>query len=115
MSLLIGTRARSPTSDTIGLLFAKVLCDAPTLETRIDLPSNFLLHSRIDPSIELGAVPDVLSGSWSWCLVILKVVPQPQPDDWIGVFTVNRDETTINATRHAPVKFKVIYTAPNHI
>ena len=40
---------------------------------------------------------------------MLQGVPKPQPNDWIGVFTVDHDETTINAMNHAPVKYKVVY------
>ena len=63
------------------------------------------MHS-IEP-ITVGVIPTQLNASRTWAVVYVSGVENPNGDDWIGLFALPDGESTINANKHAPVKFKV--------
>ena len=72
------------------------------MQTLLDF---FLL---LDPSISLKALPSTLSNDSVWVNVSIMGVSSPKDNDWIGVFTVNKNSTEVDPRKHAPVKFKVL-------
>ena len=53
--------------------------------------------------------PGVLNSSFVWALISVTGVSDPSDDDWLGLYALNDDETTINVTTRAPVKFQVYH------
>ena len=50
--------------------------------------------------------PATINNSYQWFNVQVLGVSSPSEDNWIGLFTLADNETEINATSHAPVKFQ---------
>ena len=64
----------------------------------------------LDFSVRLQVVPTNISTAWRWVNVTLNNVKYPKNDDWIGLFTISENSSSIDAKHHAPVKFKVKLT-----
>ena len=62
----------------------------------------------LDPSISLKVLPSTLSNDSVWVNVSIMGVSSPRDNDWIGVFTVNKNSIEVDPRKHAPVKFKVL-------
>ena len=52
-------------------------------------------------------IPLQLNTTRTWAVVYVSGVQNPKADDWIGLFSLPDDVSTIDARNHAPVKFKV--------
>lgn len=63
----------------------------------------------LDLSVTIVVKPVILNNSSVWASISITGVSDPRDDDWCGLYTLNDDETTINVTNRAPVKFQVCY------
>ena len=63
----------------------------------------------LDLSVTNVVKPEILNSSFVWALISVTGVADLSDDDWLGLYALNDDETTINVTNHAPVKFQVCH------
>ena len=69
----------------------------------------------LDYEIQLHADPGALNKSGAWVNVSWSGVVMPASDDWIGVWVLPDSSTSIDATKHAPVKFQVSVWVAKHL
>ena len=63
----------------------------------------------LDLSVTNVVKPEVLNSSFVWALISVTGVADPRDDDWLGLYALNDNETTIDVTNRAPVKFQVCH------
>ena len=63
----------------------------------------------------VGVIPLQLNATRTWAVVYVSGVQNPKADDWIGLFSLPDDVSTIDACNHAPVKLKVNQQIHVHI
>ena len=68
---------------------------------------NTMCNILPDYDIVFRASPSLLNQSGEWVKIAWSSVFFPTKDDWVGVWVLPNNSSTIDATRQAPIKFQV--------
>ncbi len=68
---------------------------------------NILIYVAAEQDIKLYVSPNTLNKSGEWVTVSWSSVSQPSTLDWVGLWVLPDNQTSIDAKTKAPVKYQV--------